>query len=1639
MGSAIKQKLNRLLACALAICMVVAFIPGAALAAPAVEEGDGTSANAFVGSDGTAQANTEVYMSVTQKFHTAEAFISPGATMGTSESSNAELSAVFEGGTPKTQGSAKYYEASWDWETTADFTPASGTYPSSPVTVTVGSGAEATPEVKLSLGAFFSSLGIAESARPGVYTFTLTVTGENCTAKQEFTFEIVASRAVKDSISSDGITVRGSFDVSAGLAVADLANASTSAQQSLYDKFVIAAGTSMVDAAYQLNVVNETFLNAPELSYEQESVELPAGAAVVAAAQDSPARNLTLLVMVGNKLEQREYAIADGVSASKICYVNVADADDVLTLQQQGGAWTITFQNSDPAQAIGAFALAYAPKPSDPSKPDEPAVSYSVKVIVNGTGSGTYSPDEQIKSYAAGAKPTYVFQAAEGSEVADIQVTGIDGTSPYGGEHTKLANAVTLNGPADRGLQGHVAITVTFNKVLVPVGPGGQVTTHDLEVASNQPGTVAISYTGLSNGEEQPMDALLEATSGGSVPGIIAGSEVRLNISAPVVGATSYVIDKVWVSAREASEQQAKVDANRVNLNGTSMLTISAMQASTTKVWIEYVEGIAPPVIKNTVHGVVSGDVAAGEFSGMTAEVDGSGAKTGRYRVEVAENYSQDVQVNAAADHVVASVVLYKGVGPDDLAAATAQTLYQWEAGDEYLNKFAYRIPAVACDYTVVATFQERSDTPVVPEAHKSLYRASAGAYGSITPASAEVAQGAAAAVFTITPQTGYRIASISLYNETAQRDESSKLPSLDSLNADGDSIELGYLGDASYVLSATFAKKLVDPDKAYRLTARAVVIDDAGNVVSGNGGSISPTSTTVTAGSRQVFTMVPAAGYNLARVTANGQEVAVSKHEDGYFYFAAEDVQSNLMITAYYQKASEGSDGDGDTIAGLPVSVQVRAVGPGSVQPAGLVDVARGIDLPIYAAPNADCRLRSLTVDGLDVTPMGTGTVEYVLKTAAYSAGQRVSVVATFEDAAGVVTPPAEGDDVSVDVNVTVKASTVNAAGQNVFGDAVGGTVSPTHATVAWGGSQRFIIKPKDGSYVVRDSVKAQDALTGAEVPVEFGSIALDAGEGSAADQNAFTAQMGSEVQAGYSWVRVSGIQGDLVLTVEFSGCDETTGRYVYGKAADTIVDTTPDVSGDVDVEYPDNDPDAVVGEDKDIIVKPGSEGETIKKIEIYDHTLEFVDKDGDGKIDQIIIDGTDVRDIVPPGDPDEIQKVIDEFNRVIDKELGYDKQPGYDPEHPNEYVKPGKDENGELDGSYELNLPTVDANGDKVDPGVKVEASGDGGVLYQHTVSFKVAAEGGSRGGYLTIARNSLADNLGSVESVMMNHGGMLLVSAYPADEGDQVRFTVDNPDNLAEDTGRNLQMTVPLTREALVAPKAYVVTGPGTVTATFYKTSGGDEPGGDQPGGDQPGGDQPGGDQPGSNPGGNEPGGVLGPADVEAGRAYAVTVLVDDSKTQHGTISPSGTQYFAIGENAEYNLIPDEGYRVASVAVDGVSQPWTSNKYTFVYDAEAEAQAQQAEGLSLVEKAYADPVIGGSHHTISAEFVLDSAGMVTGGNRALKTVQSLAQTGDLTAPGVLALSAVAFGAIGAAFLANSRRRRDAVAAGEADTMSE
>ncbi|WP_165063057.1 hypothetical protein [Adlercreutzia sp. ZJ154] len=130
---------------------------------------------------------------------------------------------------------------------------------------------------------------------------------------------------------------------------------------------------------------------------------------------------------------------------------------------------------------------------------------------------------------------------------------------------------------------------------------------------------------------------------------------------------------------------------------------------------------------------------------------------------------------------------------------------------------------------------------------------------------------------------------------------------------------------------------------------------------------------------------------------------------------------------------------------------------------------------------------------------------------------------------------------------------------------------------------------------------------------------------------------------------------------------------------------------------------------------------------------------------------------------------------------------------------------------------------------------------------------------------------------------------------------------------------------------------------------------------------------------------------------------------SSTGHGTVSPSGTMAYDLTADAEYNFMPDTGYTVSSISVDGISQFYSSTKYVY------KAKDEKAGNTHTLEVTFTPIVSSGSGN----KFVRVPSTL--GG-----ALSQLAKTGDMNAALMCALLAVACGATAVLVLTNSRKNR-------------
>jgi len=193
---------------------------------------------------------------------------------------------------------------------------------------------------------------------------------------------------------------------------------------------------------------------------------------------------------------------------------------------------------------------------------------------------------------------------------------------------------------------------------------------------------------------------------------------------------------------------------------------------------------------------------------------------------------------------------------------------------------------------------------------------ASSGVNGSITPSGNVTVNHGANQTFTITPNTGYRIADVMVDGASVGAVSSYTFSNVTS----------------AHTISASFT---VAP---YTITASA-----------GANGSISPSgSVVVNYGASQTFTMTPNTGYRVADVLVDGISVgAVSS-------YTFTNVTANHAINA--------------TFSIMTHTITASAGANGSISPSGSVVINHGANQTFTISPNAGYRISDVLVDGVSV-----------------------------------------------------------------------------------------------------------------------------------------------------------------------------------------------------------------------------------------------------------------------------------------------------------------------------------------------------------------------------------------------------------------------------------------------------------------------------------------------------------------------------------------------------------------------------------------------------------------------------------------------------------------------------------------------
>jgi alpha-tubulin suppressor-like RCC1 family protein len=264
------------------------------------------------------------------------------------------------------------------------------------------------------------------------------------------------------------------------------------------------------------------------------------------------------------------------------------------------------------------------------------------------------------------------------------------------------------------------------------------------------------------------------------------------------------------------------------------------------------------------------------------------------------------------------------------------------------LSGDSYTTGPITADCTVTATFVK-------------IYTvtATAGQYGSITPSGAVTVTEGATTTFTITPNDGAYIDTVTGCNGTLT----------------GNIYTTGPI-TADCAVNATFKIK------TYTLKASA-----------GANGTITPSGdVVVTHGSGQIFTMAPAAGYHVAEVLIDGAPAGIS----------VSDPPLSRPVNYTFTNVTAGHTISATFAANPSVTITVSAGANGSISPSGPLTVLSETDQTFTITPATGYFVEDVLVDGASAGAVTTYTFNKVMTNHTISATFRVARQFTIEASAG-------------------------------------------------------------------------------------------------------------------------------------------------------------------------------------------------------------------------------------------------------------------------------------------------------------------------------------------------------------------------------------------------------------------------------------------------------------------------------------------------------------------------------------------------------------------------------------------------------------------------------------------------------------
>ncbi len=482
-------------------------------------------------------------------------------------------------------------------------------------------------------------------------------------------------------------------------------------------------------------------------------------------------------------------------------------------------------------------------------------VTYTINtytITATAGANGTITPEEATVNY--GASQAFTISANEGYRIVSVMVDETENVTEQLVDGVYTFVNVTANHTIAATFEAIPTYTITAT-----ANDGGSINPAEVTVVEGGNASFTIeAATGY-----HIVSVIVDATTENEVDvttELVDGVYTFTNVTANHTINATFAINTYVITA--TAGENGTITPNDevvVNYGATQTFSISANDGfRTLSVLVDGAEAIEQLVDGvYTFENVTADHTIAATFVSVdattytiTATAGENGTITPSGAIEVVEGENKAFTIEAATGYHIASVMV------DDVEAI------------EELVDGVYTFTNVTENHTIAATFAINTYT----------ITATAGDNGTINPAEATVNYGASQE-FTITPDEGYRIASV-MVDETENVTE---------LLVDG--VYTFANVTANHTITATF--EAIPVPVSYTITATA-----------GEGGSINPAEVTVVEGGNASFTITANEGFRIASVivdaTTENEANVTEQLVEGVYTFA--NVTANHTIVATFE-----------------------------------------------------------------------------------------------------------------------------------------------------------------------------------------------------------------------------------------------------------------------------------------------------------------------------------------------------------------------------------------------------------------------------------------------------------------------------------------------------------------------------------------------------------------------------------------------------------------------------------------------------------------------------------------------------------------------------------------------------------------